>query len=80
MPIGDDEETAKNNPQENDHRQALVSSKKTDHSCRLRAGNASIDLELGETRGFAHAVRERSFAHLLAERLGVLVLGGVGCS
>ena len=62
MPVGNDEETAKNNPRENDHRQALVSSEEGDHRrCRLgfpeEHRGAIIGLELAETVcEFAHLI------------------------
>ena len=54
MPVGNDEETAKNNPRKNDYRQALVSSEKGNHRrCRLgfpeEYRRAIIGLELAET-------------------------------
>ena len=47
-PTGGQPEGAKGNQRESDH--ALVGSEETDHRCRLRAGDASIDLELAATR------------------------------
>src|SRR5712692_11132855 len=63
-PIGDEHEGTKNNPRENDHAHALVSSEKIDYRrCHLRFlgenSAAIIGLKPPETRkDFAHALPE----------------------
>ncbi len=66
-PIGDEHEGTKNNPRENDHAHALVSSEKIDYRrCHLRFlgenSAAIIGLKPPETRkDFAHALPESEY-------------------
>lgn len=62
MPVGNDEETAKNNPRENDHRQALVSAEEGDHRrCRL----GFPEEHRGAIIGFGDSGNSYEFAHLI---------------